>query len=324
MADYLARARAVIDTEIEGLQVVRDHLQQGFEAAVQAILAVVQRDGKVVVTGLGKSLHIGQKIAATMTSTGTPAVTLHPAEALHGDMGILQSGDVVLALSYTGASDELLSLLPLIKREAGAIIAMTGDPASPLAQNSDIVLTVTVPREACPLNISPTASTTAMLAMGDALAMVLLEARGFTREDYAKLHPGGAIGRALLLRIKDIMRTGDRVARIAQDATVQDALYAMTAARAGSVVIVAEDGTVRGIFTDGDLRRHLTDGMNPATAKTAAVMTAQPVVLRETQLALDVLAHFREHQVDDLIVVDEAGHLVGMIDIQDLPKFKLL
>lgn len=324
MTDYVARARAIIDIEIEGLQALRDGLQDEFNRAVQLIVATLERGGKVVVTGLGKSLHVGQKIAATMTSTGTPAVTLHPAEALHGDLGILQPCDMLLALSYTGASDELLNLLPLIKCDEGGIIAMTGDPESPLAVNSDVVLNVTVPREACPLNISPTSSTTAMLAMGDALAMTLLEARGFTREDYAKLHPGGAIGRALLLRIKDIMRTDTRVARVKQEATVQDALFAMTTARSGSVVIVDDDDRVLGIFTDGDLRRHLTTGMNPAGQSIAEVMTAQPVTLCESQLAIDVLAHFREHQIDDLIVVDVAGKLAGMVDIQDLPKFKMI
>ncbi len=324
MTDYVARARAIIDIEIEGLQALRDGLNGEFERAVQTILATLERGGKVVVTGLGKSLHIGQKIAATLTSTGTPAVTLHPAEALHGDVGILQPGDVLLALSYTGASDELLNLLPLIKDDEGVVIAMTGDSESPLAVNSDVILTVAVPREACPLNISPTSSTTAMLAMGDALAMVLLEARGFTREDYAKLHPGGAIGRALLLRIKDIMRADTRVARVTAEATVQDALFAMTAARSGSVVIVDADGGVQGIFTDGDLRRHLTAGMNPAGQTIAEVMTPQPVTLCETQLAIDALAHFREHQIDDLIVVNTAGRLAGMVDIQDLPKFKMI
>ncbi len=324
MTDYVARARAIIDIEIEGLQALRDGLNGEFERAVQTILATLERGGKVVVTGLGKSLHIGQKIAATLTSTGTPAVTLHPAEALHGDVGILQPGDVLLALSYTGASDELLNLLPLIKDDEGVVIAMTGDSESPLAVNSDVILTVAVPREACPLNISPTSSTTAMLAMGDALAMVLLEARGFTREDYAKLHPGGAIGRALLLRIKDIMRADTRVARVTAEATVQDALFAMTAARSGSVVIVDADGGVQGIFTDGDLRRHLTVGMNPAGQTIAEVMTPQPVTLCETQLAIDALAHFREHQIDDLIVVNTAGRLAGMVDIQDLPKFKMI
>ena len=321
--DYVTRAREIIDIEIEELKNVREGLGESFNQAIDLLLHATSSGHKIIVTGLGKSLHIGQKIAATLTSTGSPAVVLHPAEAMHGDLGILTEGDVVLSLSFTGASDELVSLLPLIRQSGAKNIALTGDPNSPLAANSDAIILINVKREACPLNISPTSSTTATLAVGDALAMVLLQARGFTRDDYAKLHPGGAIGRALLLRIRDIMRTGHRVAFVRQEARVQDALFAMTEARSGSVVIVDEDHRVKGIFTDGDLRRHFADEGTLPAKRITEVMSMNPVTLNQGALAVDVLAHFREHQIDDLIIVDDQGYLVGMVDIQDLPKFKI-
>lgn len=321
--DYATRAQEIIDIEIEGLQQVRNGLGRSFAGAVELLLPALAGGRKIIVTGLGKSLHIGAKIAATLTSTGSPAVVLHPADAMHGDMGILNSGDVVLALSYTGASDELLNLIPAIKHHNVKMIAITGDPDSPLAQNSDMVIPVTVQREACPLNISPTSSTTATLAVGDALAMVLLEARGFSREDYAKLHPGGAIGRALLLRIRDIMRTGTRVAQVQTGSCVHDAIIAMTEARAGSVAVIDTDRVVIGIFTDGDLRRHMTHENGLSQRCIDDLMTRDPVTLCEDRLAVDVVAHFREHQIDDLVIVDNEGRLTGLVDIQDLPKFKL-
>lgn len=321
--DHFRKAQTVIDMEIDALRKVRDGLGRDFSDAVELILTCLNAQGKIVVTGLGKSLHVGQKIAATLTSTGSPAVVLHPAEAMHGDMGILQHGDVVLALSYTGASDELLALLPAFKTYEVRIIGITGEPKSPLAQTSDAMILVTVDREACPLNISPTCSTTAMLAIGDALAMVLLEARGFSRDDYAKLHPGGAIGRTLLLHVRDIMRTGKRLAYVRAGARVRDAVLAMTEARSGSVVVVNEDHTVIGIFTDGDLRRHLNDEERLVHRRIEDVMTRTPVTLSQDTLAVDVLAYFRDHHIDDLIIVDDQKRLVGMVDIQDIPKFKL-
>ena len=323
MVNFEQRARDIINIEIEGLAKVRDAIGREFQRSVDILLQTLERGGKIVITGLGKSLHVGQKIAATLTSTGSPAVVLHPSEALHGDLGILHANDTVLAFSYTGGSDEVLQLIPLIKRDGARIIAVTGDPDSPLASNSDEVLVVKVDREACPLNVSPTTSTTAMMAMGDALAMVLLEARGFSRDDYAKLHPGGAIGRSLLLKIRDIMRTGPRVAQVRSGARVQDAILAMTQARAGSVVVVDEDHTVIGIFTDGDLRRRISSEERLTQRRIDEVMTQRPVTLSQELLAVDVLAHFREHQIDDLIIVDENQRLAGMVDIQDLPKFKI-
>ncbi|MBU0679079.1 MAG: KpsF/GutQ family sugar-phosphate isomerase [Verrucomicrobia bacterium] len=322
--DYVQRAREIIDIEIEELNRVRNSLNSDFASAVTIILQTLEDGGKIVVTGLGKSLHIGQKIAATFNSTGTSAAVLHPSEAMHGDLGILADDDVLLALSYSGASDELLTLLPVIKRRKVKVISITGDADSPLARHSDAVIPVKIQREACPFNMAPTASTTVTLAVGDALAMILLEARGFKKEDYAKLHPGGAIGRALLLRVADIMRTGSRLASVEDSAKVRDAVLAMTSARAGALAVTNSDRKVLGIFTDGDLRRHLTESSDVAELPIVQVMTADPITLTEDHLAVDVLTLFETHSIDDLIITDGEGRLVGMVDIQDLPKLKIL
>lgn len=321
--NYSNRAREILAIEIEGIQKVSESLGPDFDQAIETLQRCLEKGGKVVVTGIGKNLPVGVKIAATLTSTGCPAVFLHATDAMHGELGILSDGDILLALSYSGESDELRTLIPAVRRKTVSIISITCSRENFLASCSDIVILATVPREACPFNMAPTSSTTATLALGDALAMVLLEARGFKREDYAKLHPGGAIGRTLLLRAGDIMRTGDRVARVTPDTTVQDAVLAMTEARSGSVVVVDERHKVLGIFTDGDLRRHLGQPDLPGQ-KVKTVMSSKPITLPRDQLAVDVLAVFEKHQVDDLIVVDEDNGLAGMIDIQDLPKFKIL
>ena len=322
--DFIRRAREVLDIEIAGLSKVRDALDDGFTAAVRLILDCQTRSGKVVVTGVGKSLHIAEKIAATLASTGTPGVVLHPTQAMHGDLGILSSSDVLLALSYSGESDELLVLIPAVKRLGVKIIAMTGGIHSTLAGVSDVVIGVRVDREACPFNLAPTASTTATLAVGDALAMVLIEARGFRQEDYAILHPAGAIGRALLMRVSDIMRKGARLATAPESATVRDAVLAMTQARSGSTGIVDGTGRLVGIFTDGDLRRHIMQDPQILTREVRAIMTPKPLSVREDQLAVEVLRIFETHNVDDILVVDAAGKLVGAVDIQDLPKMKIM
>lgn len=320
----LARAREVLDIEIEALKKAREGMDKRFCRTVEILLDCLDRGGKIVVTGVGKSLHIGQKIAATLTSTGAPAVVLHPGEALHGDLGIVRANDAVIALSYSGESEELLNLVNHLKRACSAVIALTGCPRSSLARHSDAVIVASVDREACPFNMAPTASTTAALAMGDALAMVLLEARGFQRDDYAKLHPGGSIGRALLLRVADIMRTGDRVARVAPDAKVKDAVLAMTRARAGSVAVIDGNDRLLGIFTDGDLRRHIGEQADVLEQPIRAVMTEAPIALKREHLAVDVLTLFERHSIDDLPIVDDEGRLAGMIDIQDLPKLKIV
>lgn len=322
--DTIRRAKDVLDIEIAALQKVRDALDGGFSEAVRLILERLAAGGKVVVTGVGKSLHIAEKIAATLASTGTTSVALNPMQAMHGDLGILGTHDVLLALSYSGESEELLKLIPAARRLQARIIAITGNPASSLATNSDVVIAVRVDREACPFNMAPTASTTATLAVGDALAMVLLEARGFKQEDYASLHPAGAIGRALLVHVADIMRTGTRLATVPDTATVRDAILAMTQARSGSTGIVDAAGKLLGIFTDGDLRRHITDDPHILAKRVAAVMTKSPQTVRADQLAVDVLHIFETRNIDDILVVDPTGKLIGAVDIQDLPKMKIL
>lgn len=318
------RAREIIDLEIEGLRKVRDNLNPGFSEAIDLIIAATRSGGKVIVTGVGKNLHVGEKISATLASTGTTSVILNPTQAMHGDLGIVSQGDIVLALSYSGESEELLALIPLIRRFNVKVVALTGVMESTLARLSDVIIPVTVDREACPFNMAPTTSTTATLAVGDALAMVLIEARGFKMEDYAKLHPGGAIGRALLLKVADIMRKGDRLASVASGSKVKDAILAMTRARTGSAGIVDGTGRLAGIFTDGDLRRRLPDNPGLMDATVDEFMTRNPVTVAESCLAVDVLRIFEKHNIDDLPVVDASGRLVGAVDIQDLPKLKIM
>ena len=320
----LKRAREILDIEIKELQNVRKNLGTDFSRAVKLILDCLKQGGKIVVAGVGKNLHIGQKISATLASTGSTSVVLHPSQALHGDIGIFSRHDVLLALSYSGESEDIIAILPVIKRQGGKIVAMTGSADSTLAKFSDEVILIAVTREACPFNLAPTASTTAALAVGDALALVLLEARGFKKEDFAKLHPGGAIGRALLLRVSDIMRRADRLARVPMEANVKDAILAMTKARAGSVGVVDHDEKVAGVFTDGDLRRLITRHGNIPDGAIKDVMTPDPVTVKADALAIDVLKLYEKHNIDDLLVTDEENHLVGIVDIQDLPRFKIL
>ena len=321
----LDSARAVLACEADALRRTLDRLGNAIPSAVALLKDTLDRGGKIVVTGIGKSFHIGQKIAATLTSTGAPSTVLHPSEAMHGDLGLLRPTDAVIALSYSGESDELVRLLPLLKRYGAKIIALTGGLDSTLARHADIVIDASVEREACPFNLVPTASTTVALALGDALAIALLEARGFRKEDFARYHPGGAIGRALLLTTDDIMRTGDRLARLPATATVRDAVIAMTEAQAGAVGIVDAEGRVEGLVTDGDLRRYLAGGADDfRTRPVSDIMTRNPKSVRSGQLAADALAVFQQHRFDDLPVVDASGRLVGLIDLQDLPKFKIL
>jgi len=322
--NYTKRAQEVIEMEMEGLEGVRDGLGKSFEAAVKLMLDSLAAGGKIVVTGIGKSLHIAQKVSATLASTGSTSVVLNPAQAMHGDLGILSGGDVLLVLSYSGESEELLGLIPIVKRLNVGSVAVTASAESSLGSLADIVIPVPVKREACPFNMAPTTSTTAALALGDALAMVLLEARGFNKEEYAKLHPGGAIGRALLLRVSDMMRTGDRFAVVHESDKVQDALVAMTKARAGSAGVVDKNGKALGIFTDGDLRRHLSADADLLEMSVKEVMTASPVTVKSDALAVDVLRVYEEHNIDDVLVVDGDGYLVGAVDIQDLPKLKIM
>ncbi|MGZ8938812.1 MAG: KpsF/GutQ family sugar-phosphate isomerase [Limisphaerales bacterium] len=322
--NHLDRARAVFDIEIAGLKAVRAQLDETFQLAVDSMVRTLGARGKVVLVGIGKSGNIGQKIAATLTSTGATAVVLHSVDALHGDLGILNDGDVILALSYSGETEELLNLLPAFKRFSVTIISFTAAPKSTLARHSDLVLNVKVPKEACPFNLAPTSSTTAMLALGDALAMAILDARGFSKEKFAKHHPSGSIGRALLLRVGDIMRTGERNPVAQKDTSVKEALFIMTRAKAGSLSIVNKKGKLAGVFTDGDLRRQMASDTAILTRKLSEVMTPNPICIKDSALASDALAIFNERNIDDLIVVNAKKEPVGMIDLQDLPKLKLL
>ena len=323
--EMLARAHETIETEIAGLKRADAAIGPVFCDIVEAMLATLARGGKIVVTGIGKNIHVGEKIAATMASTGSTAMLLNPVQAMHGDLGMVTAADIVLAISYSGESDEVIRLIPSLRRIGVKIIGMTGKADSSLAKNSDWVYLIDCGREACPFNMAPTTSTTATLALGDALAMVLLEARGFKKENFALLHPAGAIGRALLFRVKDIMRTGDRLVALGEGATVRDAVLAMTEAKSGCACVTAPDGTLLGIFTDGDLRRLLTGaGGDPMGRPIAEVMIRKPVSVPLDALAVQVLNIFESHKLDDLPVVDAAGKLVGTIDIQDLPRMKIL
>lgn len=321
---HLARARAVIQIEMSALEALQDLLDDSFDNTVDAIVQTVVAGGKIVILGIGKSGLIGRKIAATLSSTGSPAVVLDPVDALHGDLGLVTSKDLVLALSYSGESDELLHLLPALKHLPVRIVAITGHPDSTLARHSDIVLNVHVPMEACPFNLAPTSSTTATLVLGDALAMAVLDARGFKPEDFARRHPGGAIGRALLLRIRDIMRSADRNAIAPAQISVREAILVMTRAKSGSVAVIGPDQTLLGVFTDGDLRRRMATDPDVLSLQLGDVMTPNPVTILDTALAMEAVRIFKERNIDDLIVVDDSRKPVGMVDIQDLPKLKLV
>ena len=319
---HLKRAREVFDVELAAVKAVRGRLNATFDKAVALITYALANRNKLVVVGVGKSGNIGRKIAATFTSTGAPAVLLDSVDALHGDLGILNDGDIVLALSYSGETDELIDLLPAMNRFSVRVIAITSAPKSTLGQHADVVLNVKVPKEACPFNMAPTASTTASLVMGDALSMAVLDARGFKKSDFAQRHPSGAIGRALLLRVGDIMRSGSRNPIAHQTMPVRDALLIMGEAKSGSVSVVNKNGKLAGVFTDGDLRRHLAKDDDVLDLPLAKVMTRRPTTIREDALAADAIRIFNERNIDDLIVVNAKREPIGLVDSQDLPKLK--
>ncbi|HEY4417566.1 MAG TPA: KpsF/GutQ family sugar-phosphate isomerase [Verrucomicrobiae bacterium] len=322
--NHLAKAREVFDIELAALRAVRAQLDTAFSDAVETIIAALKQRGKIVIVGIGKSGNIGTKIAATLTSTGSTSVVLNSVDALHGDLGIVNDGDIILALSYSGESDELLNLLPAFKRFSVKIISFTGNAKSSLARHSDISLNVKVSKEACPFNLAPTSSTTAMLVMGDALAMAVLQARGFTQRDFAKHHPSGAIGRAMLLRVGEIMRTGNRNAIAPENLSVKEALLVMTKAKSGSLSVINQRGKLVGVFTDGDFRRHMASGDNLLLQPLKTVMTPKPICITENALATEALKIFNERNIDDLIVVNAKQEPVGLIDSQDLPKLKIM
>jgi len=318
------RARQVFSIEIAAIRAVQRRLDEGFDDAVELIVKTVASRGKLVVVGIGKSGNIGRKLAATFSSTGTPAVVLDPVDALHGDLGVISDGDLVLTLSYSGESDELLGLLPALKRFAVKFIALTGGVRSTLARHSDVVLDVRIPREACPFNLAPTSSTTATLVMGDALALGVMAARGFKVRDFAQRHPGGAIGRAMLLKVQDIMRQGKRNAVAPGSCTVKEALLIMTRAKSGSVAITNLRGRLVGVFTDGDLRRHMQHDPEILNRPLQSVMTSKPIHIRDDALAIEAVKIFDARNIDDLIVINRLRQPVGLVDIQDLPKLKLM
>jgi arabinose-5-phosphate isomerase len=321
---HIAQARKVFDIEIAALKAVRAQLDSSFDSAVETVVESLKRRGKIVIVGIGKSGNVGAKIAATLTSTGSTAVVLNSVDALHGDLGIVNDGDVIVALSYSGESEELLNLLPALKRFSVKIISLTGSLKSSLAKHSDVSLNVKVPKEACPFNLAPTSSTTAMLVMGDALAMAVLAARGFTQKDFAKYHPSGAIGRAMLLRVGDIMRSGERNAIADENISVKEALLVMTHAKSGSLGVVNAHGKLAGVFTDGDFRRHMATDENLLSQPLKKVMTRNPICIRDDALAVEALKIFNERNIDDLIVVNAKKEPVGLVDSQDLPKLKIM
>ena len=320
----LRRAREVMDVEIEGMRISRDHLDKGFTDTIELIVETLEKGGKVIVSGVGKNLHIAEKMSASFASTGTTSVVMNPIQAMHGDLGIIAENDVLLALSFSGESDEVIKLIPAVRRLGIKVVGIVGNRESTLARLSDVVLGVEIGKEACPFGMAPTTSTTATMAMGDALAMVLIDVRNFRKENFARLHPAGAIGRALVLRVTDIMRTGERIALLTETATVKDAIMAMTHAKSGAALIADAEKKLAGIFTDGDLRRLLSEGDDVLERPITAAMTRNPKFVREDSFAVDVLRIFERSQIDDLPVVDGDNYLVGYVDIQDLPKMKVL
>jgi arabinose-5-phosphate isomerase len=320
--DFAASARRVFTTEIAGLEAVAARLDGAFSAACALVLAC---RGRVVCTGMGKSGHVARKIAATLASTGTPAFYLHPGEAGHGDLGMVTDADIVLALSNSGETEELRTLLPAFKRQGNRLLAMTGRPASTLAREADVHLDASVPAEACPLDLAPTASTTAALALGDALAVALLEARGFTADDFAQSHPAGALGRRLLLRVADVMHRGEGVPRVGAEASLSDALLEMSRRRLGMTSIVDADGRLLGLFTDGDLRRALDQpGLDVHGTAIATLMTRDPKTVAADAMAVEAARLMEAHAITTLLVLDAERRVVGALNIHDLLRARVV
>ena len=321
----IARAKQVFDVEIAGLKRTRDSLGPSFTDAVRLMLAVTSADGIVVITGVGKNLHVAEKMSAILSSTGTRSFVLNPVQAMHGDLGMTSARDVLVALSFSGESEEVLRLIPAIRRHGLKVISLTGNPKSTLAGLSDVHVAIPCGREACPFGMAPTNSVTATLAMGDALAMVLVDAQKFGVEDYAMNHPAGAIGRALVMRVSDVMRTGERLALVKPTATVMEAALAMTKSQGGSAIVVDRAMKLKGIFTDGDLRRVVAGSeVSRLESPVSAVMTKSPQFVFSDAYAADLLKIFERKRIDDLPVCDRKGRVVGLVDIQDLPKMKVI
>lgn len=317
----VASGQQVFAIEGQALAAVGARLGTPFEQACRHMLAC---SGRVVTLGMGKSGHVARKIAATLASTGTPAFFVHPGEAGHGDLGMITEGDVVLALSYSGESDEILMLLPILKRQGNVLIAMTGREQSSLARAAEVHLDVSVPAEACPLHLAPTSSTTASIAMGDALAVALLEARGFTADDFARSHPAGSLGRRLLLHITDVMHSGEELPQVREDASLSEALVEMSRKRLGMTCVVDAAGQLVGLFTDGDLRRALDSELDVRTAGIAQVMTRTPRTISADRLAVEAARLMETHKINGLIVVDGHNRAVGALNIHDLLRARVV
>jgi arabinose-5-phosphate isomerase len=317
----IALAQETLDIEAHAVLDLKARVGDSFAAAVELVLGI---SGRVVVMGMGKSGHIGRKIAATLASTGTPSLFVHPAEASHGDLGMITPQDIVLAISNSGESEEIAVILPVLKRLGTPLIAMTAQPQSTLAQNADVWLDTAVAKEACPLNLAPTASTTAQVAMGDALAVALLDARGFRAEDFARSHPGGALGRKLLTHVSDVMRTGDAVPQVAPDATFSALMREMSAKGLGAAAIVDTDARVLGIFTDGDLRRLVEQGQDLRERTAAQVMHPSPKTIRASALAVDAVELMERMRITSVLVVDADGRLCGALNSNDLMRAKVI
>ena len=318
---YTTQAKEVLKIEAQAIQGLSRKIGASFN---EAVVLLARCPGRVIVTGMGKGGIIGQKISATLSSTGTPSLFLHSAEAIHGDLGRVTKEDVVLAISNSGETEEVIRMLPLIKKIGAKLIALTGNVKSTLAKHSDVVLDVSVKKEACPLGLAPTASTTATLAMGDAIAVCLLKKKGFREEDFAFYHPGGALGKRLLLKVEDIMRKGPANPVVGEEALIKDVLFKITEARAGAASVIDKRKKLTGIFTDGDLRRHLETDGQLARRKVKDVMTKNPVTISKDRLASEALRILKEKRIDELPVVDPKGRPIGMLDVQDLLKAGLV
>jgi arabinose-5-phosphate isomerase len=317
----LALGRKVLTIEAQAVQALIERLDERFIAALELIL---RRSGRVIVSGMGKSGHIARKIASTLSSTGTPAYFVHPAEASHGDLGMVEGGDVFIAISYSGSSEELLEIVPLVKRRGAKLIAITGSNESALAREADVHLDAGVEQEACPHNLAPTASTTAALALGDALAVALLDARGFSADDFARSHPRGRLPRQALVHVADVMRKGDAIPKVRETASAREALIEMTRGGMGMTAIVDASGTVRGIFTDGDLRRALEKGGDFGAAPITSVMTAAARSIAPEALAAEAVQLMEKHKINQMLVVDRRGTLVGALNMHDLFRARVI
>jgi len=317
----LGLARATLDIEARAIDALKSRQGDGFVAALRLILAC---RGRVVVMGMGKSGHVGRKVAATLASTGTPAFFVHPGEASHGDLGMVTGGDLVLAISNSGESEEIAAIVPAIKRLGATLVAMTGNVESSLGRHADVVISSAVDQEACPLNLAPTASTTAQMALGDALAVALLDARGFREDDVARSHPGGSLGRKLLMHVADLMRSGDAVPRVGTDTVMNEMLHEMTRKGLGFTAVCDDAGQVTGIFTDGDLRRLIETGADLRALRAGDVMSASPKLVRDDALAVAAAELMERHRVTGLLVVDGAGQLIGAINSNDLMRAKVI